>query len=116
MARYLHLPIYKTGYELLGQIVRVTKELPREYKFTLGQRLRDEVIDVLVLVYRANSQKDKTAVLAEILERVLVIELLIRLCHDLKILSRRHYAGLAEITESLARQTEGWKKSAAKLV
>jgi len=70
MARYQHLPIYKTGYELLGQVVRVTKEFPREFKFTLGQRLRDEVIDVLVLVYRANNQKDKTPVLVEILGRV----------------------------------------------
>lgn len=111
MARYQHLPIYKTGYELLGQVVRATKEFPREHKFTLGQRLRDEVIDVLVLVYRANSQKDKVAVLTEILERVLVIELMIRLCHDQRILARKNYAGLAEITESLARQTEGWKKS-----
>lgn len=114
MARYQHLPIYKTGYELLGQVVRATKEFPREHKFTLGQRLRDEVIDVLVLVYRANSQKDKTPVLAEILERVLVIELIVRLCHDQRILARKSYASLTEMVESLARQTEGWKRSASK--
>ena len=30
MARNQHLPIYKTGYELLGQVVRATKEFPRE--------------------------------------------------------------------------------------
>lgn len=114
MARYQHLPIYKTGYELLGQVVRVTKDFPREFKFTLGQRLRDEVIDVLVLVYRANNQKDKAPVLTEILERVLVIELMIRLCHDLRILARKHYAGLAEMVESLARQTEGWKRSVSR--
>jgi hypothetical protein len=115
MARYQHLPIYKTGYELLGQVVHVTKDFPREFKFTIGQRLRDEVIEVLVLVYRANNLQDKFAVLSEILERVLVIELMIRLCHDMRILARKHYAGLVMIVESLARQAEGWKKSATKL-
>jgi hypothetical protein len=116
MARHEHLPIYKLSYELLGQVVQVTKEFPREFKFTLGQRLRDEVIELLVLIYRANSQKDKAPVISELLERILVVELLVRLCHDLRILTRKHYAALVQMTESLARQAEGWKKSANKIV
>ena len=116
MARHEHLPIYKLSYELLGQVVQVTKEFPREFKFTLGQRLRDEVIELLVLIYRANSQKEKAPIIAEILETILVVELLIRLSQDLRILTKKHYAALALMTESLARQAEGWKKSATKLV
>ena len=116
MARHEHLPIYKLSYELLGQVVQVTKEFPREFKFTVGQRLRDEVIELLVLIYRANSQKDKAPVILEILERILVVELLIRLCHDLRILAKKNYAALAQMAESLARQAEGWKKSATKLI
>ena len=116
MARHEHLPIYKLSYELLVQVVQVTKEFPREFKFTLGQRLRDEVIELLVLIYRANSQKDKAPVISELLERILVVELLVRLCHDLRILTRKHYAALVQMTVSLARQAEGWKKSANKIV
>ena len=77
MARHEHLPIYKLSYELLGQVVQVTKEFPREFKFTVGQRLRDEIIELLVLIYRYKSQKDKAPVILEILERILVVELLI---------------------------------------
>lgn len=112
MARHEHLPIYKQSYELLLQVVRFSKDFPREFKFTIGQRLRDEVLELLVLIYKANSQKDKAATIAIILERILVIELLIRLCHDLRVLSQKHYAALVLLIESLARQAEGWKKSA----
>jgi hypothetical protein len=34
-----------------------------------------------------------------------------RLSHDLKILSRGHYAALAEMTDKLGRQAQGWLKS-----
>ena len=100
MARHEHLPIYKQSYELLQQAVHVTKDFSREFKFTVGQRLRDEILQLLVLIYRANSQRDKATVIAEILENILVVELLIRLCHDLRILPKKHYASLVLLTES----------------
>lgn len=115
MARYQHLPIYKLSYSLLEKIMGVTKEFPREYKYTLGQELKSEVIGLIVLIYRANSQADKRAVLETLLERVLVIELLIRLSQDLRILTKKHYANLVEMTELLARQAEGWKKASNKV-
>jgi hypothetical protein len=114
MARYQHLPIYKLSYELLGRVMLVTKDFPRDHKYTLGQKLRDEIISVIVFIYRANSSEQKVSVINEILERILVVELLIRLSRDMRILTIKHYAGLVEMTESLARQAEGWKKSASK--
>ena len=91
-----------------------TKDFPREYKYTLGQKLKDEIIELVVLIYRANSARDKAAYVAQIVERVQVIQLMIRVAHDIKILPRRHYAALAEMTENLARQASGWLKSSGK--
>ena len=110
MARYQHLPIYKLSYELLGRVMLATKDFPRDHKYTLGQKLRDEIISVIVLIYRANSTEQKIPVINEILEKILVVELLVRLSCDMHILTKKHYAGLVEMTESLARQAEGWKK------
>ncbi len=59
MARYQHLPIYKLSYELLARVMAVTKEYPRDHKFTLGQKIRDEIISLIVLIYRANSSELK---------------------------------------------------------
>ena len=99
---------------MLLRVAIATKNFPREHKYTLGQKLRDEVLDLIVFVYRANSAADKMAHIASILERVQVVEVMIRLCHDLRILSRGHYAGLIEITDALSRQAQGWLKSSGK--
>lgn len=114
MAQYQHLPIYKLTYDILLRIMQITKNFPREYKYTLGQKLRDEIIDLVILIYRANSAKDKTEFLSMIVDRVQLIQLLIRLCHDIRILQRKHYADLAEKTDSLARQAQGWLRAGLK--
>ena len=114
MAKYEHLPIYKQTYDLLLRVMTATKNFPREYKYTLGQKLKDEIIELVVLIYRANSVTDKAAFVAQIVERVQVIQLMIRVAHDIKILPRRHYAALSEMTDNLARQAGGWLKSSGK--
>jgi len=44
VAQYLHLPIYKSTYDLLLAISEVIKNFSREYKYTLGEKLRNESI------------------------------------------------------------------------
>ena len=109
------MPIYKLSYELLLRIMLVVKDFPREHKFTVGQKLKDEITSLIVLIYRANSREQKIPVIDEILEKILVVELLIRLSQDMRILSKKDYASLVEMTESLSKQAEGWKKSSLKV-
>ena len=112
MAQYRHLPIYRLTYELLQRVMVVCKDFPREYKFTLGQKIKDEVIEMVVLIYRANSSENKVAQIEFLLERLQVVELLLRLCHDMKLIPLKSYASVVEMTESLAKQAQGWKKAA----
>ena len=111
MARYQHLPIYRLTYECLARVMTVTGEFPREYKFTLGQKLKDEVIEMVVLIYRANSSADKRDSITALLERAEVVGLLVRLSHDLKLLSTKAYAAIVEMIQSIAKQAQGWKRS-----
>jgi 23S rRNA-intervening sequence protein len=114
MAQYQHLPIYKQTYDILLRTMSATKDFPREYKYTLGQKIKDELIELVVMIYRANSATDKARHIESIVERVQAIQLMMRLSHDMKILSRRHYAALSEMTDSLAKQAQGWLKSSGK--
>ena len=113
MARYAHLPIYKTTYQLLLESTHVIKRFPRDYKYTLGQKIREEITEIIVLVYRANSTKDKKPYVEELLSRLQVVNVLIRLTHDLKIIPVKKYAGLAEKTDSIGKQASGWLKNVA---
>ncbi len=47
MAQYEHLPIYKQTYDILLRTMVATKDFPREYKFTLGQKIKDELIELV---------------------------------------------------------------------
>ena len=42
MAIFNNLPVYKESYDLLVEIFKFTKNFSREYKYTLGERLKNE--------------------------------------------------------------------------
>jgi len=47
VAQYKHLPIYKLTYDLLLRMMVATHGFSREYKYTIGQRMKDETIDLI---------------------------------------------------------------------
>lgn len=98
MAQYQHLPIYRITYELLQTAVVAIKEFPRDYKFTIGQQLQEEIVGIVVLIYKANSAvSERSTYVSLLLERIQVVELLIRLSMNMKMLSKKRYAALIEI-------------------
>ena len=111
MAQYQHLPIYKQTYDILQRTLIATKDFPREHRYTLGEKLKTELMELVVHIYRANSAINKKQHIESILERVQMVHLLLRLSHDMKVLSRRNYAALAQMTDILGKQAQGWLKS-----
>jgi hypothetical protein len=59
MGKYDELPVYKASYDLLIAIFRFTREFNREYKYTVGESLKKETLELITLIYRANSKTDK---------------------------------------------------------
>ena len=112
MAQYQHLPIYKVTYELLQQITKVTKDFPRDYKHSLGAKLREEVVDLVVFIYKANSfLRERAHFVALILERMQVIELLVRLSNDMRLINIKAFSETVALTDSIGRQARGWLKT-----
>ena len=54
MALYSDLPVYKSTYDLLVAIFSFTKDFNKEYKYTVGESLKKETIELLTLIYRAH--------------------------------------------------------------
>ena len=111
MARYHHLPIYKLTYDLMNKTAKVVKDFPRDHKFLLGKKLQEELLEAIVLVYRANSASEKQPHITTLLERLQVIELLVRLGTDTKIIPKSDYAAMIDMTTSITKQAHGWLKS-----
>jgi hypothetical protein len=54
MKLHSDLPVYKSTYDLLLGIFDFTKGFSKEYKYTVGESLKKETIDLLILIYRVN--------------------------------------------------------------
>jgi hypothetical protein len=112
MALHQQLPIYKVAYELLDLITDLAKNMPRDFKVSIGGTLRDEVVKITVLVFRANVARAKAMHLESLIERLQVIELLLRLSRDKRLISTGQYARSVELTDSIGKQAGGWRRSA----
>ena len=61
MTTYDNLPVYKESYDLLLELFRYTKEFSRDYKYTLGENIKKEVVEMITHIYKANSSIEKRA-------------------------------------------------------
>lgn len=111
MALYYELPVYRETYRLILKIFECTKEFSREYKYTLGQDMKRDALHLVRNIYRANKSKDKTGHLEAFLDDFELLRLEIRLCADMKILSVKKLAELAELMDSIGKQITGWRKA-----
>jgi len=106
------LPIYRDTFELMKLITQMTRNFPRDLKISLGERLRSDCLDIVINVYRANAARDgRRPIISAILETVQVVEMTIRLCCDLALISKKQHGQLVERTDAIGRQAYGWEKA-----
>jgi hypothetical protein len=110
MAVYENLPVFKASYDLLLASFKLCSNLSRDYRYTLGERLKTELTDLMICIYRANGTEAKLPFLTEARERVVVIKLHVRLLHDMKQISLKQFALQAENIESVSKQLTAWQK------
>lgn len=112
MALYTALPLYKVAYDLLIEIFKRTALFSREYKYTVGERLKNESLDLITNIYKANkSQKqNRQQNIAEARENVETIRLLLRLTRDLEVIGIKPFVFLNNYVENVSVQLVGWQK------
>jgi hypothetical protein len=111
MSLHSELPVYKASYDLLLAIFEFTRDFNKEYKYTVGESIKKETINLLTLIYRANSREDKNAVLQEAREHIEVIRLFIRLMKDMKQINLKKFVAVNMVIESVSKQLTGWQRS-----
>lgn len=114
MAIHTSLPIYKDAYELLDVVTDLAKNMPRDFKASIGGVIRDDCVKVTVLIFRANVAADKAPHLVGLIERLQVMELLLRLSRDKQLISTKQYAAAIRLTTSIGKQANGWRNAASR--
>lgn len=111
MAMHTELAIYNAAMGLLHMATTLTRNIPRDLKQSLGKRVIDECIEVLMLIARANATQDKRPHLTLLVEKVQIVEFLMRLFKDNRFISVPQHAKAIEVTASIGKQANAWKRS-----
>jgi hypothetical protein len=105
------LPIHKIAYDLLGLTIDLVKNMPRDVKPVIGFPMRDQCVNLSVLIQRANTSRNKVPHLDALIEGVGVIEVLMRTSREKHYIATKHYAAAIKMTTSISKQAIGWRKS-----
>ena len=110
MAIHSNLPVYKVCYDLLLLLFKTCGNMQRDYKFTLGEQVKKELITLMVNIYRANCRQAKKELLGEARENLEVIRLLLRLTIELKQIPIKTFVKANDMIENISKQLTLWEK------
>ena len=112
MGAYNELQVYKIAYDLSIHTFTFTEKMKRSYKYTIGEKLNVNTVNLLLNIYKANSRKDERYLqLQAAQEHIEEIRLLFRMSKDLQILTVNRFVVLNEMVESISKQVYGWKQT-----
>jgi len=116
MARYEHLPIYKQALDVAVHFEKVVAGFSRYHKYTLGSELRNKSREIVALIVKANSARDKPPELLALRDRLEELLILMRLAKEVRAFkSFNSFQFAVEQVVSVCRQNEGWLKSTQKV-
>ena len=107
-----NLPVFKLVYDLLLRLFHETGKMSKDFRYTLGEDLKRNLMRVEVCIYRANTEKEATRkmeFIGEALERMVEVKLSVRILHDSKQLSLKKYALLCEQMVTIEKYLKNWK-------
>ena len=107
-----NLPIYKKGYDLLTLAADVQLNMPRTFKQSLGRRVHDECVEMLLEIGYANASRGEQRCdhIRNVSRRLEVIELMMRVSFDKKFISHKVWANSIALTGEIGNQAGGWLK------
>jgi 23S rRNA-intervening sequence protein len=107
------LPAVQKAYDLAKELMPRIAKYPKDYKFSLGQRITDHSLDILELLLQAAYAKHKLSFLDEANLKLERQRYLLRLSSDLGALPHKGYEHIMKMVTELGKQIGGWRKQAA---
>ena len=108
MARYDHLPIYKSIYDLILYFFKLANGFRKDYKYGLAQEIEGLLTKLMDIIIEANNIEDKSNKLKEGLVVVERIKFKARLLHELKVMKVTSYEFFFKQLIEISKQFENW--------
>ena len=97
-------------HQLLLWIIPHLDKMPRQRRFTVGERIENQLLHVLSLLIQSAYSRDKRRWLDEANQCLAVLRHLWRLAFELHVVSLKSYEYGARKLMDLGRQVGGWRK------
>ena len=112
MGLHTDLEIHKTAYDLFDLVVDdLVRNMPKDVKRALGDKLRDECLDLTVHIQIANMERDKAPHLLNLIRGLGKVKVMLRLSRDRRYIGTRKYAAATFLTTSIGKQANAWRKA-----
>ena len=109
MATYDNLPVYKKSYDMLLELFQTANNFSREYRFTIGEQIKNETLEMMIFIYKANkSFESRKDMIGKAQEKIETIRVLLRMLKDLKQMSLKKFVSVNEKVESVSKQLTFW--------
>ena len=99
------------AYALTLWLIARTAALPRVHRFTLGDRIYSQSLDLVTALTQATFSRDKARSLETAGDRVNSLRVLLRLAKDIRLLSFDSYTYATGLLDEIGRMIGGWRKS-----
>ena len=110
MPTYSELQVFKTSYDLMILVFRSTPNIAREYRFTLLENIKIDLVDLCTEIYRTNNSTDKLPHIEKSLELAMQLKLRCRIMVDLGQISKNLFSQIITHTTSINSQLKAWHK------
>ena len=109
------LPIIQKTYDLIKWYIPILNRLPREHRFTLGERIVNNLYDLLEGLIRARyAKKDKLAQLQSLNNQIDILRYQARLLFDFQLISVQRYKYINQQLNDIGIELGGWIKQQQK--
>ena len=99
------------AYALTLWLIAKTGAMPRAHRFTLGDRIYSQSLDLVTALTQATFSRDKSRALETAGDHVNSLRILLRLAKDIRLLSFDSYTYATGLLDEIGRMIGGWRKS-----
>jgi hypothetical protein len=110
MAIYTQLPVYEKTLRLLLDVVPCTMRMQRDYRYTMGEQLKRCIMDILILIFKANKTEQKDEYISIAREKLVEVQIMMRVLNELRQISDKQFVMFAEMTENVSKQLSSWER------
>ena len=109
------LSVIQKTYDFIKWYIPILNRLPQSHKFTLGERIINQLYDLLEGLINAKYSRQKLAQLESLNNKLDLLRYQTRLLHDFELISLKRYEYINEQLKSIGKDLGAWIKQQKKI-